>query len=128
MEFWPSSLAIREFKNISISKFADTFTRTVSAFASNEIPVTPRSPESLPDRLYSYWQRPGHRLKFGLLAVNPGLLEHPLADVCCCKCGGILFGLTHVALDLSALEETGGIQAVLSTLMVQTLTGWFLRV
>ena len=37
-----------------------------------------------------------------------------------------MFGLTHVALDVSvsALGETGGILAVLSALMVQTLAGW----
>lgn len=42
--------------------------------------------------------------------------------------GGILFGLIHVALDVSALGEIGGILAVLSALMVQTLAGWLFSI
>ncbi|MCU0485948.1 MAG: CPBP family intramembrane metalloprotease [Anaerolineales bacterium] len=38
--------------------------------------------------------------------------------------GGVLFGLTHVALDASALGETGGIVAVFSALLLQTMAGW----
>ncbi len=33
-------------------------------------------------------------------------------------------GLTHVVFDVSALVETGGIVAVLSALLLQTMAGW----
>ena len=38
--------------------------------------------------------------------------------------GGILFELTHIALDVSALVGTGGIVAIASALLLQTLAGW----
>jgi membrane protease YdiL (CAAX protease family) len=38
--------------------------------------------------------------------------------------GGILFGLTHVVFDVSALKETGGVLAVLSAILLQTMAGW----
>ena len=38
--------------------------------------------------------------------------------------GGILFGLTHITLDLSALLETEGFIAVFSALVLQTMAGW----
>lgn len=38
--------------------------------------------------------------------------------------GGILFGLTHIALDLSALLETEGYIVVFSALLLQITAGW----
>jgi len=39
--------------------------------------------------------------------------------------GGVLFGLTHVAFDVSRLMATQGLVAVLLTVLLQSMAGWF---
>jgi membrane protease YdiL (CAAX protease family) len=52
------------------------------------------------------------------------LLERALGQPKAIFWGGILFGLTHIALDMSALLQTGGVIAVFLALMLQTMAGW----
>ncbi|MCU0522327.1 MAG: CPBP family intramembrane metalloprotease [Anaerolineae bacterium] len=42
--------------------------------------------------------------------------------------GGMLFGLTHVALDISRLLASEGIPSVLFALLLQTIGGWLLGI
>lgn len=56
--------------------------------------------------------------------VIQSLLERALGQKKAILWGGILFGLTHVALDVSALMETDGLIAVFSALLLQTMAGW----
>ncbi|MBN2149287.1 MAG: CPBP family intramembrane metalloprotease [Anaerolineales bacterium] len=56
--------------------------------------------------------------------VIQSLLERLLGQRLAILCGGILFGLTHIALDYSALGQTGGILAICSALLLQTMAGW----
>jgi membrane protease YdiL (CAAX protease family) len=56
--------------------------------------------------------------------VIQSLLERALGQPKAIFWGGILFGLTHIALDMSALLQTGGVIAVFSALMLQTMAGW----
>jgi len=56
--------------------------------------------------------------------VIQALLERAIGQRRAILWGGILFGLTHVALDVSALMETGGLIAIFSALLLQTMAGW----
>jgi membrane protease YdiL (CAAX protease family) len=56
--------------------------------------------------------------------VIQSLLERALGQPKAILWGGILFGLTHVALDVFALLETQGLIAVTSALLLQTMAGW----
>ena len=56
--------------------------------------------------------------------VIQSLLERAIGQKQAILWGGILFGLTHIALDLSALLETEGYIAVFSALLLQTMAGW----
>ncbi len=56
--------------------------------------------------------------------IIQSLLERAVGQRSAILWGGILFGLTHVAFDVSALMETGGVLAVLSAILLQTIAGW----
>jgi membrane protease YdiL (CAAX protease family) len=56
--------------------------------------------------------------------VIQSLLERSLGQRKAIFWGGFLFGLTHIALDVSALLETSGLIAVFSALLLQTMAGW----
>jgi len=55
--------------------------------------------------------------------VIQSLLERAVGQRTAILWGGVLFGLTHVVFDVSALMETG-ILAVLSAILLQTMAGW----
>jgi len=56
--------------------------------------------------------------------VIQSLLERSIGQGKAILWGGVLFGLTHLAFDVSALMETNGIWAVFSALLLQTEAGW----
>lgn len=62
--------------------------------------------------------------EFYFRGVIQALLERAIGQRRAILWGGILFGLTHVALDVSALLESEGGIAVLSALLLQTMAGW----
>lgn len=62
--------------------------------------------------------------EFAFRGVIQSLLDRSLGQGKAILWGGILFGLTHVGLYVSALAETGGVLAVLSALVLQTQAGW----
>jgi membrane protease YdiL (CAAX protease family) len=56
--------------------------------------------------------------------VIQSLLERAAGQHKAILWGGILFGLTHIALDMTALLDSGGLMAVFSALLLQTMAGW----
>jgi membrane protease YdiL (CAAX protease family) len=56
--------------------------------------------------------------------VIQSLLERAAGQRKAILWGGILFGLTHIALDMTALLDSGGLMAVFSALLLQTMAGW----
>ena len=66
--------------------------------------------------------------EFAFRGVIQSLLERSLGQGKAILCGGILFGLTHIGLDVSTLAEAGGVPAVLSALVLQTQAGWLLGI
>jgi len=56
--------------------------------------------------------------------VIQSLLERTVGQGKAVWCGGILFGLTHMAFDVFTLEERSGILVIFSALFLQTLAGW----
>lgn len=52
------------------------------------------------------------------------LLERAVGQANAIVWGGVLFGLTHVGLDVAALGVTGSTVVVISALMLQTIAGW----
>ena len=56
--------------------------------------------------------------------VIQSLLERATGQRKAIGWGGFLFGLTHIALDMTALLDSGGLMAVFSALLLQTMAGW----
>jgi membrane protease YdiL (CAAX protease family) len=62
--------------------------------------------------------------EFYYRSVIQSLLERAAGQRKAILWGGILFGLAHITLDVSALMATEGVVAVLSALLLQTMAGW----
>ena len=56
--------------------------------------------------------------------IIQSLLERSIGQGKAILWGGILFGLTHLAFDVSMLMQKNGILVVFLALLMQTLAGW----
>ena len=66
--------------------------------------------------------------EFFYRGVLQAKLERGVGQMGAIVWGGILFGLKHLALDITTLFDSGGILAVFLALMLQTLSGWLLGI
>ena len=60
--------------------------------------------------------------------VIQSLLERAVGQKSSVFIGGVLFGLTHVVFDIVNLFGSGGILAVISALLLQTMGGWLVGI